>query len=733
MAGRRFDLGAVALAAALAVLVPTLTGLDAALPGRALAAVAFVVLVPGIPLAYAVRLPNRLATVVLALCLSIATTLLGGALGALSGRWDPFTVVTATAAVGLLATPFAVSGIQSAPPAPDSPRPAPPVMARVGGLAGVAVALGLWWVASRQTDAGAAGATGLVAVVPVTYWAALLVLAVVLAWALLRPALDHVVLAAACLAAVVCCYLLVNVADGAAGPGTTWVHVGFVDFVSRTGDLATGADARFSWPGFLAGTAQLVAVAGVADAAPLALPAPAFFAALVLPALWLIGRVVTGSPRSAWLGVLLYVAFNWYQQDYLSAQAVGFVLYTGVLAVLLWAFSAAEVPPLPGPRWRAWLGAAHRIPGRPRAGPAGRAVPAGTVIGLEAALTVVSAALVVSHQLTPVALVAALVCFVLTGATRLRTLWVGATAMFVGWFSYGATGFWTGHIEDLFGDLGRLGGNVATGVGERIVGDPVYQQMQYSRIGWTGLLCLAGMAGWPLVRRHRGAALFAGLAVAPASLLAVQSYGGEVVIRCALYASPVLAPLAAVAVAGTGRAVTRLLGRLPGTAAPVGRAVRFGAAVVLLAGAFAALTTTRGLNASFERVTAAQVAQARTLLAAAPNGAVVGTVEAVGPLPLARFGEVSAVGMPPPGCRDDVPACLREQVGPDGSAGPGFVYVTGTQEKAGQLRSGLPAGWTDRIVDELLGGGGYRVIVRSTEVTVLERVVPGGPDAEGES
>ncbi|BCB84824.1 hypothetical protein Psuf_021370 [Phytohabitans suffuscus] len=227
-----------------------------------------------------------------------------------------------------------------------------------------------------------------------------------------------------------------------------------------------------------------------------------------------------------------------------------------------------------------------------------------TVVGLEAALTLVIAALVVSHQLTPVALVAALLCFTLAGATRLRTLWVAAAAMFVGWFSYGATGFWTGHIEDLFGDLGRVRGNVSTGVGERLVGDPLYQQMQYSRIGWTGLLCLAAAAGWLMVRRRRGAVLAAGLAAAPAVLMAVQSYGGEVVIRCALYASPVLAPLAAVAVAGAGRTLIRVSWK-------VGPALRVAAAFASVAVLLAMLTTTRGLNASFEHVTAAQVERAR--------------------------------------------------------------------------------------------------------------------------
>ncbi|WP_173156192.1 hypothetical protein [Phytohabitans suffuscus] len=59
--------------------------------------------------------------------------------------------------------------------------------------------------------------------------------------------------------------------------------------------------------------------------------------------------------------------------------------------------------------------------------------------------------------------------------------------------------------------------------------------------------------------------------------------------------------------------------------------------------------------------------------------------------------------------------------------------MTGTQEKAGQLRSGLPAGWTDRIVDTLLHTGGYHVVTRSAEVTVLRRGPARGRGAEGGS
>ncbi|MFD4668801.1 hypothetical protein ACFWNN_03650 [Lentzea sp. NPDC058450] len=730
-------LWALGLAALVAVLVPVLALVEAHSPVRVMVAVVFVVLVPGVPVVLALDLPDGRVTAVLAVCVSVSALLLGGAAGALLGRWDPVGTVMVIAAVGLLATPLGLRAVLRRPvPARTGAGVASEERAvereaetgekgsggrevtvralpRVAGLALVAASLTLWWVSTRQLDTSAAGLGGAALIAPVTYWLALALLAGVLAWSLLRKELDHVVLAAACTALAVCAYLFTSVADGAGGVGAGWVHVGFTDLVTRTGTFATGIDARFSWPGFLGGLSILVTAAGLADAAPLLLLAPAFYAVLAMPALWLIAKVISGNARTAWLAVVLWLCFNWYQQDYLSAQATGFVLYAGVLAVLLWAFDVADVPAVRGRRALRWVRAARRIPGRPGVG-------GGVVVALEVLLLLVIVALVLSHQLTPIALGAALLWFTVAGATRWRSLWLVTAALVVGWFSYGAVGFWRGHLAGLLGDLGGVGASVSSGVSERLVGDPVYQQLQFSRIGWTGLLGLVAVAGWFLVRRTKGAVLWAGLAAAPFALLGVQSYGGEVVIRCALYAGPVLAPLAAVALVRAGSAVRNAVGEKRFSA----RVTVAAATAFVLFVAMSVLTLTRGLNTSFEHVSAAEVDAARTLLRLAPDGATVASGGEVGPLPLGRVGEVRTVPLVPRDCTGLPPDCLRTALA---NGGPDFIYVTQGQEALGRLLRMAPPGWTGELVDVALDSGDYETVVRTEKATVLRRIGGGAP------
>ncbi|MFD4636455.1 hypothetical protein ACFWN2_04010 [Lentzea sp. NPDC058436] len=774
MTARLVPLG---LAALVAVLVPVLALTEVHSPVRVVAAVVFVVLVPGVPVVFALDLPDGRVTAVLAVCVSVSALLLGGAAGAVLGRWDPVGTVMVIAAVGLLATPLGLRAVlrrpvpatarggergkgsagqeaaASAPPRdgshrahsrwpdasrlahsrPDASRRADSrrhdassradfrlreaaarALPRTAGLALVAASLVLWWISTRQLDTGQAGLGGAALIAPVTYWLALAVLAGVLAWSLLRDELDHVVLAAACTTFAVCAYLFTSVADGAGGVGAGWVHVGFTDLVTRTGTFATGIDARFSWPGFLGGLSILVTAAGLPDAAALLLLGPAFYAVLAMPALWLIAKVISRNARTAWLAVALWLCFNWYQQDYLSAQATGFVLYAGVLAVLLWAFDVADVPAVRGRRALRWLRAARRIPGRPPG------VGGVGMIALEVLLLLVIVALVLSHQLTPIALGAALLWFTVAGATRWRSLWLVTAALVVGWFSYGAVGFWRGHLAGLLGDLGGVGASVSSGVSERLVGDPVYQQLQFSRIGWTGLLGLVAVVGWFLMRRNKGAVLWAGLAAAPFALLGVQSYGGEVVIRCALYAGPVLAPLAAVALVRAGGAVRKAVGAQRFSARMT---VAVATAFVLFV-AMSVLTLTRGLNTSFEHVSAAEVDAARTLLRLAPDGATVASGGEVGPLPLGRVGEVRTVPLVPRDCDGLPPDCLRTAL-KDG--GPDFVYVTQGQEALGRLLRMAPPGWTGELVDVALDSGDYETVVRNKEATVLRRIGGGAP------
>ncbi|MEJ2864286.1 hypothetical protein [Actinomycetospora flava] len=714
---RRWGLGAwaaVALSALLAVLVPVLVLADAAVPGRALLCVAFVIAVPGVPVALALRLPDQPVTAALAVAISPAAAMLAATTGVLTDAWDPTGALLVLAGTGLVATAVAVTRelLHARPVLPSwraAGGPEPAVRAAVLGL--LVLALVLWWAATRVLDPRLTGPAGLVLALPWTYWAALVLVAAAAALALTRPRPDHVAIGAVVGTLVLVAYGVVNVADGAGSVGAGWVQVGFAEAIARTGDTVPGVDARFSWPGFLAGIAQLTTWAGLPGAGPLLVLAPVVFELLTVPALWVIGRAVTASPRLAWVGVVLYLLVNWYQQDYFSAQATASVLGTGVLAVLLWAATAAPPgPDDPRPWWRRALTAPLRLPARPAG------VDGPTTVALDVLLLVVLTAVIVGHQLTPTVLLAALAWFVLAGATRHRTLVVAAFVLFVGWFSYGATDYWTGHLATVFGDVGQVGSVVSAGVGDRIAGDPVYQAMQLVRVGWTALLGLLAAVGWWLLRRERSAVLVLGLAAAPAALVLVQSYGGEVVIRCALYASPFLAPLAAVALA-------RLVCPARGLRRGVPGLVPVLVAAGLVAGSVA-LTTTRGVNVSFEHVAAVEVDAARLVHASARPGQSVAGLGPVGPLPMAGVGVVRAEGLVDRAeCSDrPYPACVAARLGPTGDGGPDWVYATAGMEAEGVLQGEQPPGWVPAGLAVLQQSGRYRTVVATDDVVVLEKV-----------
>jgi hypothetical protein len=132
--------------------------------------------------------------------------------------------------------------------------------------------------------------------------------------------------------------------------------------------------------------------------------------------------------------------------------------------------------------------------------------------------------------------------------------------------------------------------------------------------------------------------------------------------------------------------------------------------------AFAALmlTATRGANAGFERVTSTQVSLARTMSNAIPKGSRVGLLADAGPLGLVRLTNFEAISFAPDVCGSDVVRCVRR-------SHPDYLYVTSTMDVLGQLQFGQPAGWTQKVVDELLRLHLYRRLASAPDALVLGR------------
>ncbi|RJL32653.1 hypothetical protein [Bailinhaonella thermotolerans] len=367
---------------------------------------------------------------------------------------------------------------------------------------------------------------------------------------------------------------------------TAWLIGGFVDYIGRTGEALPGFDARFSWPGFFAAAAFVTRALGVEDLGPILTWTPLVSNLLYLVPLLLLLRVMRADPRAKWLAALLFVVAQWVGQDYFSPQGLTYLLYLAFAAIVV--------------AWFARLTGGRRgqrmTPGELEPAP----VPARERVLLLALLVAVFVTATVSHQITPFMMLGALTGLILVRRTTLSlALPFLLGVIVVAWVSYAATPFWSGHLDTLFGGIGRLGRTLAESTGGRIAGSsPEHVTVLRIRLGICAAVALLAFAG--LVRRLRRRVLDRTALVlmcVPAIAVALQSYGGEIGLRVYLFALPGACLLAAYAFfPGT-----------PGAAPRAGRPRRNPVAVGLALACVSALTlaffVARYGNEKFELVT----------------------------------------------------------------------------------------------------------------------------------
>ncbi|MDX6215031.1 MAG: hypothetical protein QOG99_615, partial [Frankiales bacterium] len=73
-----------------------------------------------------------------------------------------------------------------------------------------------------------------------------------------------------------------------------------------------------------------------------------------------------------------------------------------------------------------------------------------------------------------------------------------------------------------------------------------------------------------------------------------------------------------------------------------------------------------------------------------------------------------AISFAPDVCGSDIVRCVRR-------SRPDYLYVTSTMDVLGQLQFGQPAGWTQKVVDELLRLHLYRRLASAPDALVLGR------------
>ena len=368
---------------------------------------------------------------------------------------------------------------------------------------------------------------GLILVLPASYFDSLLLLAAAFALALLGRELVWL-LALQVIAQVLILFGTPSFVEDGPREQSAWRLAGIVDYISQHHSFSLGIDAFFNWPGFFILQSFLTRAAGLTTPLDFARWAPLFFnLAYALP-LALIFRALTLSRRQIWLALWLFFAGNWIGQDYLSPQAFAYFIYLTILGVLLSAYP-------------------------PRSIAAARAEPAAarhTRVALVGLVLLLFALIVPSHQLTPWVVVVSVAALVLVRRLPSFGLPVLLLVMVTTWVAFFAGPFLTGNFKTLVSPIGSVGGNVHSTLINRFTGDSGHLLVVRERVLFT--LVIALVAGFGLVRLRRdGASIrpIIALTVAPALGLAVQSYGGELLLRVFLFALPFLALGAAAALA----------------------------------------------------------------------------------------------------------------------------------------------------------------------------------------
>jgi hypothetical protein len=550
-----------------------------------------------------------------------------------------------------------------------------------------------------------------VAVLPVTtiIGVAILLLSVVATLALAR---EYRALLTAQLLAV-CCVLhgITALIEPLPRFPTSYVHLGFVDYISRFGTVVPDLDARFSWPGFFALVSFVSGGTPPADLLPLVRVTPLVSNVLYLLALWLILRTLRISWRGKWFAALLFTLLQWIGQDYFSPQGYTFLLYMIFIGIVLTWFRPVGREAVAGrPAWVAgvvqrtpsWLrrtvSRGRRIVGRVIGTPtvpgehAARPSSAATRIALLGLLLVIFAAATVSHQLTPFVMVIAAGALALCRRSTLRGLPVLLGVLLVAWVSLMTAAFWSGHLTDLVGGVGDVSGNVATSIAARSTGDPAHAVVVLVRIALFGVLAVGSVVG--LVRRRRGGVddrVVALLLAVPFLAVLIQNYGGEIGLRVYMFALP-------------GACVLIALAFFPETSRGTGFRAAFGSVwryvaaglVVLVLGA--AYGVAAYGNEAFERVSPGELAAVQWVYDRPGNAQVLFLTDSLdsGATPMMPIGYTDAIGVgvratiASPNARDN-PSVVVEQL--EYWGGSTYFVTSRSEEQYLEVSAGYPRGW----------------------------------------
>ncbi|MEU9040147.1 MULTISPECIES: glycosyltransferase [unclassified Kitasatospora] len=606
----------------------------------------------------------------------------------------------------------------------SAPRPRPPTgsagsrprwYARLPTLAPrvlLPVSLVIWLVSLRNVDLARMGDLGLLQVLPVLYWVAAGLLTAGFVLALRDRSLGSWWLVSYVLGLIAVIHATPTLLYANLRYPWAWKHVAVIDAMLRHGGPVPHAgllDPYNQWPGFFIVNGLLLRATGLHSALGYASWGPPLFNALLLAPLLLLYRAISSDRTLVWGAVWVYFSCSWVGQDYFSPQAFALVLYLAVIASVVHRLPDRPVPRTPGP---GPPGGSHRSAAP---GAADRGVQAGGWGPVRLPMVLVlEAAIICSHQLTPLMLISSLAALAVPRRNRRVVLppLLAAVAMTVVWDATVARPYLSANLGQFVRALTTPDSNVTSGFANLGVVSPDQLMVGWIDRGLSAAVVLLAVICFvrrPWVRRTP----LPYLALAPLPLLAANSYGGEMLFRAYLFALPACAfLLAALVLRPTPRPRLR-------------SACSLVLLLALLGGLFFGYDSKERMNWFTDR----EVAATKQLFAAAPpysvvvsvTGAVPGIYDHYEDHPEVRL--VETTGQTRELLTEDPLGGLEAAVSFTHPGVPAYVVLSRAQAAECSLTGLLPADTVDRLTEVLARTPGFELVYGNADATVY-RFVP---------
>ena len=581
-------------------------------------------------------------------------------------------------------------------------------------------ASGALWIATvLRANYSAMGQLGLVTVLSWTYFVGLVLLCLGFTNELLRSPLRRSWLISYIVLLVVYLFATASAIEPIAALADSYRHAGLLQYVFVHGATLPHYVADFSWPGAFSLGSIFTSFSGLHNPLGFTRWFPPFIELLFLPPLIAISGSIGVGQRARWLGIALFYAADWIDQDYFSPQALGYMYMIVIVALIITMWAPRRFPSPPRApffqtlRFR-WVRTRQtfrlsRLLGRD-ATPTRSSRQEFAVFLLAVTMTF---SLSMSHELSPYALVTMIAACLFTRQLGRPELLAASAVVAVGWLSLGASDYWIGHLAYIFQGVGNIGSTISSNVSGRVSGSLIHRLAAETRILIVGAVYALAAIG--TLRRSLETRAIEALAVFPFFLLLISGYVGEGLMRVVLYALPFTALLAANAILPTRFASSpavlplspvRRLGRWM-------RPVTWIVVLVVVLSLSLGTTVARGGNDDYESFTVSDLQASNYVYNHATDNSTIGLVAPYFPFnqrDIARVYWVALYTTGTPSLRALLKGFIKLK--------PEYIVLNEAQLHWGEIVAGLPSDWEVKLTRKLVGHG-FRVVHRFDATTVF--------------